>query len=63
MSPEYTKNLTTQEVGHAAAYLNVSGSPEALMRFVFWAQQRAFESIALAEHAMTKIEDNKEKAA
>jgi hypothetical protein len=30
MNPEYTKNLTTQEVGHAAAYLNVSGSPEAL---------------------------------
>lgn len=63
MNPEFTKNLTTQEVGHAAAYLNVSGSPEALMRFVYWAQQRAFESIALADQAMTKSEGHTEKAA
>jgi hypothetical protein len=40
MSPEYT-NLTPQQVGRAAANLNISGTPEALMELCVWAQRSA----------------------
>ncbi|MFM0141768.1 hypothetical protein [Paraburkholderia sp. RL18-085-BIA-A] len=41
MSPEYTHDLTPQEVGNKAANLNISGRPENLMELVYWAQRRA----------------------
>ena len=54
MSPEYTK-LTPQQVGHQAANLNVSGSPEALMQFVLWAQRSALADHAKREMALTEL--------
>lgn len=53
MSPEYTE-LTPQQIGHKAANLNVSGSPEALMEFALWAQR----AIAQADDERIKREQH-----
>jgi hypothetical protein len=53
VNPEYT-NVTTQEVGHKAAELSVSGRPENLMELILWAQRRAL--------AHTTTKEEKEQA-
>lgn len=60
MSPDYT-NLTPQDVGHKAAYLGVSGNPEALMEFVLWAQRSALADQAKREAALQRMTANAEE--
>lgn len=43
MNPEYV-NVTPQQVGHKAANLGISGTPESLMEFALWVERMALAS-------------------
>jgi hypothetical protein len=55
-------NISDRELGRIMAEVGCADRIERIKRLMYFAQQRAFESIALADQAMTKSEE-KEKAA
>lgn len=59
MNPEYV-NVTPQQVGHKATNLGISGTPEALMEFAFWAQRMALAEKARRDLALDKMVANAE---
>ncbi|MBN3757195.1 hypothetical protein G3N95_29935 [Paraburkholderia sp. Tr-20389] len=57
------ENITHREMINVMSDAGIFCSVDKFRRVLQWAQQRAFESIALADQAMTKIENHTEKAA